>query len=130
VGDYTMVNSDKPFTLTASAAITGGQLVTASGAGTAAPSTTGDHSVGVAAHDAPNGGRVTIYPLSGNMHELPVQNTLVVAAGGAVVAGTAGTIGPGSTLGAAAAAGTLLGIALTGGTGNAGGTVKARFIGV
>lgn len=130
MSDYTPVNADKAYTLTASAAITGGQLVSASGAGTAAPSTTGDHSIGVAMHDAPNGGRFSIWPLSGYVHELAIQNTLVVAAGGPVVAGTAGTIGPGSTLAAAAAAGTLLGIGLTGGTGNAGLTVKARFLGI
>jgi predicted RecA/RadA family phage recombinase len=129
MGDYTPVNNAETFTSTASATITGGQLCTASGAGTVAPSTTGDHSVGVALHDAPSGGRVTLAMISSVIHELPIQNTIAIAAGAPVIAGTAGSVATG-TLATVAGAGTLLGICLTGGTGNAGLTVKARFMGI
>ena len=129
MGDYQPVKRDSPFTLTASATITGGQLLTASGAGTVAPSTTGDHSIGVAGFDTVSGQPVTIWPLSGANHEIVIQNTIVIAAGAPIIAGTAGTVNTG-TLATVAAAGTLLGICVTGGTGNAGGTVKARFVGI
>jgi len=67
MADYTPITIPRGlvFTSTTSAVVTGGQLLTASGTGTVAPSTTGDHPVGVALHDAPSGGRVTICPLSG-----------------------------------------------------------------
>lgn len=129
MGDYTPVNNVDSISLTASATITGGQLVTASGNGTCAPSTTNDHSVGVALHDAVNGQRVSVAVLPGAVHEVLIQGVLVLAAGNPVVAGTAGSIGPGSTLGAAAAAGTLIGICTVGGTGGSG-SGKARFVGV
>lgn len=129
MSDYTPVNSDlASWTSTASATITGGQLCTASGNGTVAPSTTGDHSVGVAAHDAASGQRVTLYILGGQIHELTIQGSVVIAAGNDIIAGTTGTINKG-TLGTDAAAGTLLGICLVGGTGGSG-SGKARFIGV
>ncbi len=133
MSDYTPVSIPRGlvFSSTASATITGGQLVTASGNGTVAPSTTGDHSVGVAAHDAPSGGRVTCYPLSGAIHELPIQGVTTIAAGAPILAGTTGTIQSSGTLAAAATAGTLLGIALVGGTGAVGPPVgKARFMGI
>lgn len=129
MGDYSPVKFDDAFTLTASAAITGGTLVSASGAGTCAPSVAGDHSIGVAAHDAANGVPVTIWPLSGYTHEVPVLNAATVTAGGPVVAAAGGTINS-AALGTAAAAGTLLGIAVSTATGNAGLTNKARFVGV
>lgn len=129
MADYTPVYSDEnAFTSTASAPITGGQLVTASGNGTVAPSTTGDHSIGVAEHDAPSGGRVTVYLLSGLVHEVTIQGVVAIAAGAPVIAGTAGTINTG-VLATVAGAGTLLGICLVGGTGGTG-SGKARFIGV
>jgi len=128
VSDYTPVNRDEPFTYTAGATITGGTLVTVSANNTVSPSTSVDHSVGVAAHDAPNGGRVTVYPLSGGVHEVLIQNTIVIAAGAPIIAGTTGFVNTG-TLATVAAAGTLIGICIRGGTGD-GSTVKARFIGV
>ncbi len=128
--DYTPVNNAETITLTTSAVVAGGQLLTASGNNTVAPSTTGDHPVGVALHDAPSGGRVTLALISSVVHEIAIQNTIVLAANSPVIAGTAGTVALGSTLAAAAAAGTLIGICTVGGTGNAGGTVKARFIGI
>jgi len=129
MGDYTPPNSDSgPISLTASATITGGQLVTVSGAQTVAPSTTGDHSIGVAAFDAVNGGRVAVWPLDGYQHEVLIQNAAVIAAGAPIIAGTTGFVNTGA-LATVAAAGTLLGICVKGGTGD-GTTVKARFIGV
>jgi hypothetical protein len=128
VADYTPVNADKAYTLTASTAITGGTLVTASGNGTCATSTTGDHSIGVAVMDAPSGGRVSIWPLSGYVHEVTIQGVLTIAAGNDIIAGTTGFIKAG-TLATDAAAGTLLGICLVGGTGGTG-SGKARFLGI
>jgi hypothetical protein len=125
MGDYTPVNNVDSVTFTATATITGGQLVTISGNNSVAPSTTGDRSVGVALHDAASGGRVTCAVLPGAIHELTIQGVVVIAAGNDIVAGTTGTINKG-TLATDAAAGTLLGICVSGGTGPA----KARFIGV
>ncbi len=127
MGDYSPVRSNGavPFTSQASATITGGQLVTASGDNTVAPSTTGDHSVGVAAHDAASGQKVTVWPISGVLHETRPQGTTTVAAGAPVIAGTTGYINTG-TLATVAAAGTLLGICAKGGTG---GTSLAQWLG-
>ena len=127
MGDYTPVNNVDVITGTASATITGGQLLTASGNGTVAPSTTGDHSVGVALHDAPSGGRVSYALISSVIHEVTIQGVVAIAAGAPIIAGTAGTINTG-TLATVAAAGTLLGICIVGGTGGTG-SGKARFIG-
>ena len=124
MADYTAVKFDDLFAMTASATITGGTLVTASGNGTVAPSTTGDHSIGVAAHDAASGASVSIWPLSGYQHEVQVQ-TGTIAAGAPVIAGTTGFANTGA-LATVAAAGTLLGIATVGATSPA----KVRFIGV
>lgn len=129
MGDYQPVNDDQPFSLTASAAITGGQLVTASGALTAAPSVAGDHSIGVAASDTPSGGRVTIWPLSGRVHEVLIKSGSVIAAGAPIIASSVAGLVDTGTLATTAAAGTFLGICLRGGTGD-GTTVKARFMGV
>lgn len=130
MGDYTPVNNVDTFTMTTSAAVTGGQLVTASGAGTVAPSTTGDHSIGVALFDAPSGGRVTVAFIPVAVHETTVQGTTTITAGGPVSAGTTGTVVASTTsMATAAAAGLLLGIALTTATGGTG-TGKVRWIGV
>lgn len=57
------------WTSQASAAITGGQLVSVSGPGTVAPAVATDlKSVGVAAHDAANGAPITVHPLK-EVHE-------------------------------------------------------------
>lgn len=130
MGDYSPVNAlgNLPHRKTASATITGGQLVTASGDNTVAPSTTGDHSIGVAAHDAVNGQPVSVWPNAGVEHEITIQGVVAIAAGVPVIAGTTGTINT-AGLAAAAAAGTLLGICTRGGTGGTG-TGKARYSGV
>lgn len=131
MSDYTPVSSDQAaFTATAGAAITGGQLVTAtSTALQVTPSTTNDRPIGIAAHDAPSGGRVTVYVLPGMVHEILIQSGQVLVAGGTVLAGTTGFLKVGAGLATDAAAGTLLGICLKGGTGD-GTTVKGRFIGL
>ena len=130
MGDYTPVSSDQSaYTLTAGAVITGGQLVTVSAASTAIPSVSGDRSVGVAAHDAPSGGRFTCYVLPGMIHEVLILSGNVVTCPGTVLAAAAGTVKVGAGLAADAAAGTLLGMVLRGGTGD-GTTVKAKFIGI
>lgn len=130
MGDYSPVNAagTVPTRKTASATITGGQLVTASGDNTVAPSTTGDHSIGVAAHDAVNGGTVAVWPNAGVEHEITIQGTVAITANNPIVAGTTGTINT-AALATAAAAGTLLGIATRSGTGGSG-TGKARYVGV
>lgn len=127
MGDYSPVNiaDATPFTKTAGAAITGGQLVSASGDEQVSPSTTGDHSIGVAAHDAVSGQRVTVWPLPGIIHEIMPQGVVAISAGNPVIAGTTGFVNTGS-LATVAAAGTLLGTCTRSGTG---GTSKARFIG-
>ena len=132
MGDYTLVNGDfQAFTLTAGAAITGGQLLEVSANNTVIPSAGTARPIGVAANDCGTGQRVTVWFLPGMVHECAIKNTVVIAAGNPIIAAAAspGNIDTG-TLATVAAAGTLIGIALTGGTGNAGGTVKARFIGV
>jgi hypothetical protein len=126
--DYQPVNASDvlPFTKTVGAtAVTGGQLVSVSGDNTVIPSTAGDHSIGVAAHDAGIGLRVSVWPLSGVIHESTPQGVVAVAAGVPVIAGTTGFINT-AALGVAAAAGTLLGTCTKGGTG---GTSKAQWIG-
>jgi hypothetical protein len=127
MGDYTPVQSDQSaFTSTASATITGGQLLSASGSGTVAPSAVGDHSIGIAAFDAASGQRVTVYVLPGMVHEATVVAAGTATAGTCVITGAAGTVNNAATLGGAAAAGTLIGIFLT----SAAAGAKARFVGV
>ncbi len=125
MGDYTPVNNVDVATSTASAAITGGQVVVVTGAGTAGPAAGQTvKAIGVALHDAPSGGRFSYAVLPGAVHEVAVNGVAVVAAGAALVPDAAGTVS-GGTLATLAAAGTLLGIALNGATGPA----KIRFIG-
>ncbi len=123
--DYTPVYSGgaKPFTMTASATITGGQVVVASGVGTVAPAAGANGAyVGVAAFDAANGARVTVWPIPGVIHE--TVTPAGVTAGNALASSTAGGVDSG-TLATLAAAGTLIGTALTTATA----TNKCRWIG-
>lgn len=125
MADYTPVytNGLEPFTATASAAVTGGTLLEATTTGAVA--TAGANSVkvvGVAAHDAPSGSRVSVWPLPGVVHEI------VHTAGGTVgdtIASTATGTAATAVAGTAAAAGYDLGIALT----TAAALAKIRFIG-
>ncbi|MGP3914307.1 hypothetical protein [Nonomuraea sp. 10N515B] len=89
MADYTPLQTvnQLPFTSTASASIVGGQQVEVSGSGSLAPAAADSvKAVGVAAHDAANGGRVTVHPLAGVVHEL-------VAGAGGVTAGQAVKVG-------------------------------------
>lgn len=83
MSDYTPVQTANllPITSTASASIVGGQLVEVTGSGTVGPAAAGSiKALGVAAHDAANGVRVTVHPLAGVVHEF-------VAGSGGVTAG-------------------------------------------
>lgn len=130
MADYTPVYTGgvKPFSLAASAAVTGGQLVVVSGAGTVANSAaTSALVVGVAAHDAASGGRVSVWPLANCIHEVPVGTGTVTAGDGVVSAAAqnGSVISAPTSIATQAAAGTLIGIALTTATA----TNKVRFIG-
>lgn len=127
MADYTPVYTagNNPFTMTASAAITGGQVVestTASSVGPAAAASA--KCVGVAAHDAASGARVSVWPLANVEHEITVVAAATVTVGDGVIAGTAGTVNTG-VIATQAAAGALLGIAMTTATA----PNKVRFVG-
>lgn len=125
MADYTPVYVSKtnPLTKTASATITGGQLVeitTASAVGPAGAAST--KVIGVAAHDAASGARVTVWPLNNVEHEITSTGTIAVGDGIASgAAGVAATV----VVATGAAAGTLIGRATTAATGGA----KVRFVG-
>jgi len=128
MGDYEPVNPQDalPFTKTAGAAITGGQLVYVTADNTVTPtSATTQRAIGVAAHDAPSGGRVTCWSLPGVIHESVNNNAGTIAANAPVTAGATAGIDTG-TLAVVAAAGTLIGICTKG----AATTAKAQWIGV
>lgn len=92
---------------TASAAVTGGQLLEVTTSGSVGPAGAGSTKVvGVAAFDAATGDRVTIH--TGGVQRI-VAATGGVAAGDVVAAGAAGTVAP---IGAGVF-GTKIGIALT-----------------
>lgn len=126
MADYTPVYSGgvEPFTATTSAAVTGGNVLVVSGASTVAASGGASAvAIGVAAHDAASGARVTVWPLDNVVHELPVATGTVTAADGVTSSTTGGVTT--AVVGTAAAAGTLIGIALT----TAASPNKVRFIG-
>lgn len=123
--DYTPVYDGgvDPFTQTTSAAVTGGQVLVASGNGTVGPAGAGSLVVvGVAAHDAASGAKVSVWPMNNCIHEIVTTGTVTALDG--VVTAAAGTVGT-AAIATAAAAGTLIGTALTTATtGN-----KVRFVG-
>jgi len=93
-------------TRTASAAITGGQVVVVSGSGTVAPSAAADAKwVGVAGHDAESGDSVTIF--KGGVQR-PLASAAITA-GDIVVTAAAGRV----VTNASPGAGQQVGIALT-----------------
>jgi hypothetical protein len=125
MGDYSPVYSGGavPFTQTTSATVTGGQVLVASAAGTVGPAGAGSLvAVGVAAHDAASGAKVSVWPLTNVVHELTTTGTVTALDG--VITAASGTVGT-AGVAAAAAGGTLLGIALT--TATTG--LKVRFVG-
>jgi hypothetical protein len=97
--DYTPVyGRPQQFTLTAGAAITGGQLLSYSAADTVIPApVNAANYAGVAGHDAASGAPITVLAGSGVVHE--TLATAATAAGALVFAGsaTAGQLGAAST---------------------------------
>jgi hypothetical protein len=127
VADYSPVYSGgvTPFTATTSAATTGGQVLEVTATGTVGPATAATTKpVGVAAHDAASGAKVTVWPLANCIHEIVVVAAATVTAADGVITGTAGTVNT-ATVATAAAAGTLIGTALTTATA----PNKVKFIG-
>lgn len=123
--DYTPIHSGGaiPKTYTASADVVGGRLVSSSGNHQVATAGAASATVlGVAAHDALSGAKVTVWPIRNVTHEITSTGTL--AAGDGVVSGAAGVAAT-ATVATAAAAGTLLGIAEAAATGGA----VVRFLG-
>lgn len=126
MSDYAPVYSggNVPYTFTSSAAVTGGQVVFASGVNTVAPTAGANGAaIGVAAHDVSGSGfRISVWPLVGPVHE--TVTPAGVTAGAALTSSTAGGVDSG-TLATIAAAGTFIGTAMT--TATAGN--KCRWIG-
>jgi hypothetical protein len=125
VADYTPVYSGGavPLTFTTSGAVTGGQVLVASATGTvAAAGGVSAVAVGVAAHDAASGARVTVWPLANVVHEIVATGTVTALDG--ITSAAAGLVQTG-VVATVAAAGQLIGIALTTATNPA----KVRFIG-
>lgn len=124
MADYTPVYSPgTAFTQTTSAAVTGGQLLENTGAGTVGPASAGSLKViGVAAHDAALGAKVTIHALAGVVHE--TTSSLTVTAGSLLFAGAAGTVTDG-TVAVVGDVGKVVGKAFAGATAGA----KVRWIG-
>jgi hypothetical protein len=113
----------KPYVATTSAAVTGGRVLEVSGNGTVAQAGAASTvAVGVAAHDAASGARVTVWPLgAGCVHELSAPAAITAAAG--IVTAANGEVAT-AVVGTAAAAGTLIGIAATTAASN-----KVRVVG-
>jgi hypothetical protein len=119
MSDYTPVwTPGTAITSTASAAITGGQVVAVSGNGTTAPAASASAAkvVGVAAFDAASGSRYSLHG-RGQVHESTAAGA--ITAGDQVIAGSvAGTVSTLAVASAAAAsdvnaARSVLGVALT-----------------
>lgn len=118
MSDYTPVYTPgTAITCTASAAITGGQLVAVSGDGTVGPAAAGSAKVvGVAGHDAAANARVTVHP-RGMVHESTASGAITAgdqvgaAASGAVASVAAASGTPDAA--AVNAARSILGVALT-----------------
>jgi len=123
MGDYTFVNEGREYTSTASASITGSQCLSVSGNNTVAPSGAGSGAfVGVAAHDALNGGRVTVLAGPGRIHRTASTGTVV--AGDLLVTGAAGVVATAAavttpTAGDVTTSRAIIGVALEGATGGA-----------
>ncbi len=119
MADYSPLShgGEVPHSLTADAAITGGQLVYVTADNAVSPtSATTQRAVGVAAHDAPSGGRVAVWPLPDVIHESVNNNAGSFVVGYPVIAGSsAGVDFPAGAdeatkRAAAAAAGTFIGV--------------------
>jgi hypothetical protein len=125
MADYTPVYSGgvEPVTFTTSGAVTGGQVLVVSATGTvAAAAGVSAVVVGIAAHDAASGARVTVWPITNVIHEIVATGTVTALDGiSSAAAGIVQTV----AVATGAAAGTLIGIALTTATN----PNKVRFMG-
>lgn len=84
-------NNTAPWTLQASAAITGGRLVEVTGTGTVAHAGAASTKViGVSGNDAASGAKVQVWPLAGLTHK--VLGTGAISAGDNLAAGAAGVV--------------------------------------
>jgi hypothetical protein len=125
MADYTPVftGGKVPFTSQASATVTGGTFVGATGNNTVGPAAVDSTVVlGVAAHDAASGAKLTVWPLPGVTHEMVSVGTIAAGDG---IKSAANGVPTTVVVATGAAAGTLLGIAENGATGGA----LVRFIG-
>lgn len=120
MADYAPVNGadlGEAVSYTASAPITGGQLLAFTGADTVAPTAGATLAIaGVAGHDAASGAPVTVHMGGGIVHE--TQTTAAAVAAGALIAAAAGGLVTGG-----AAAGSELGVAVRA-VGGAGGLLR------
>ena len=116
MADYTPVftGGANPFTSqVVTGAVAGGQFVSSGGVGLVAPSAADSTTVvGVAAHDAAVGAKVTVWPLKNVTHEVTVVAAGTVTAGDGVKTGALGTAAT-TVIATAAAAGTLVGTAVS-----------------
>lgn len=81
------------FTLSAGAAITGGQLLSYTAADTASPTAVNPANfAGLAAHDAASGAMITVLAGSGVVHETVNNSGGAIAAGALVYAGAGGGV--------------------------------------
>lgn len=127
MADYAPVyrSGINPFTVTSSATIVGGQLVAISGSGTVGVAgALSTAVVGIAAHDCASGARLSVWPLSGLVHETTNGNAGTITAGTSIVPGATGNADTATTA-TAAAAGYLMGTAVT----TAATGAKVRWIG-
>lgn len=126
MGDYVPVYENKG-SFTTSAVVTGGTVAAVSGDGTVGPAAAGSaKAIGVFAHDAASGARVTIH-LRGPVQE--VVNAGGVTAGDQLVSAAAGKVATKAAASGAAAgdindARSIIGIALV----TAADTVKVRYV--
>jgi hypothetical protein len=140
MADYQPVraNGTNPYTAIADADIAAGQLLFPTANGNVSPTTTAGiaKACGVAAFDAKDTMRVSVWPLDGVEHEVACPGG--ASAGDGIIGGDAGIIakaaptgGPPTDYANAAAAGQLIGICTVGCAADAGQNTghKARFIG-
>ena len=125
MADYTPVFTGGaiPKTMQASGAVVGGTFVSTAGAGLVSTSGAASATIlGVAAHDAASGSKVTVWPIKNVTHE--IASTGTIAVGDGITSGASGVAAT-VVIATGAAAGTLVGLAETGATGGA----LVRFIG-
>jgi hypothetical protein len=122
--DYNPLADEEAYGLTASAAITGGNLVEITGNGTVGPAgETSQKVVGVAAYDSISGVLVTVLDLD-DYHVSTISGVGAIAAGNPIKAGAAGTV-EAYVVGTDAVT-ALLGSCIIGGAANGSCTWKGR----